>query len=72
MSAFSRGHTLVMTRLTSYFSRGGEFAEQSGLSYYYFLADLVKHFDENKDALEEKLAAISKRFSQEMVFSLKP
>ena len=61
MSAFSRGHTLVMTRLTSYFSRGGEFAEQSGLSYYYFLADLVKHFDENKDALEEKLAAISKK-----------
>ena len=61
MSAFSRGHTLVMTRLTSYFSRGGEFAEQSGLSYYYFLADLVKNFDENKDALEEKLAAISKK-----------
>lgn len=61
MSAFSRGHTLVMTRLTSYFSRGGEFAEQSGLSYYYFLADLVKHFDENKDALKEKLAAISKK-----------
>ena len=61
MSAFSRGHTLVMTRLTSYFSKGGEFAEQSGLSYYYFLADLVKHFDENKDALEEKLAAISKK-----------
>lgn len=61
MSAFSRGHTLVMTRLTSYFSKGGEFAEQSGLSYYYFLADLVKNFDENKDALEEKLAAISKK-----------
>lgn len=61
MSAFSRGHTLVMTRLISYFSKGGEFAEQSGLSYYYFLADLVKHFDENKDALEEKLAAISKK-----------
>lgn len=61
MSAFSRGHTLVMTRLTSYFSKGGEFAEQSGLSYYYFLADLVKHFDENKDALEEKLAAISQK-----------
>lgn len=61
MSAFSRGHTLVMTRLTSYFSKGGEFAEQSGLSYYYFLADLVKHFDENKDVLEEKLAAISKK-----------
>lgn len=61
MSAFSRGHTLVMTRLTSYFSKGGEFAEQSGLSYYYFLAELVKNFDENKDALEEKLAAISKK-----------
>lgn len=59
MSAFSRGHTLVMTRLTSYFSKGGEFAEQSGLSYYYFLADLVKHFDENREGLQEKLAAVS-------------
>lgn len=59
MSAFSRGHTLVMTRLTSYFSKGGEFAEQSGLSYYYFLADLAKHFDENREGLQEKLAAVS-------------
>lgn len=61
MSAFSRGHTLVMTRLTSYFSKGGEFAEQSGLSYYYFLADLVKHFDENREGLQEKLAAVSRK-----------
>lgn len=57
MTAFSRGHSLVMTRLTSYFSRGGEFAEQSGLSYYYFLADLAKKFDGEKEKLVAKLVA---------------
>lgn len=57
MTAFSRGHSLVMTRLTSYFSRGGEFAEQSGLSYYYFLADLARKFDGEKEKLVAKLVA---------------
>lgn len=61
MSAFSRGHTLMMTRLSSYFSLGGEFAEQSGMSYYYFLSDLAKNFDKNAEALEEKLADLSRR-----------
>ncbi|WP_299145047.1 insulinase family protein [uncultured Dialister sp.] len=61
MTAFSRGHSLVMTRLTSYFSRGGEFAEQSGLSYYYFLADLAKKFDGEKEKLVAKLEEVSRK-----------
>lgn len=61
MTAFSRGHSLVMTRLTSYFSRGGEFAEQSGLSYYYFLADLVRKFDGEKEKLVAKLEEVSRK-----------
>lgn len=42
MSVFSRGSSLVMTRLSSYFSKAGAFAEQLALSYYYFLSDLVR------------------------------
>lgn len=61
MTAFSRGHSLVMTRLTSYFSRGGEFAEQSGLSYYYFLADLARKFDGEKEKLVTKLEEVSRK-----------
>lgn len=72
MTAFSRGHSLVMTRLTSYFSRGGEFAEQSGLSYYYFLADLARKFDGEKENWWQNWKKFPERFSQEVVFSLKP
>ena len=61
MTAFSRGHSLVMTRLTSYFSRGGEFAEQPGLSYYYFLADLARKFDGEKEKLVAKLEEVSRK-----------
>lgn len=61
MTAFSRGHSLVMTRLTSYFSRGGEFAEQSGLSYYYFLADLARKFDGEKEKLVAELEEVSRK-----------
>lgn len=61
MTAFSRGHSLVMTRLTSYFSRGGEFAEQSGLSYNYFLADLARKFDGEKEKLVAKLEEVSRK-----------
>lgn len=72
MSAFSRGHTLMMTRLSSYFSLGGEFAEQSGMSYYYFLSDLAKNFDKNAEALEENWQTFPVEFSQGPTFSMKP
>ncbi len=59
MSVFSRGHNLTMGRLASYFSKAGEYAEQYGLTYYYFLSDLVKHYDEHAEEIAAKLAALS-------------
>ena len=60
MSVFSRGSSLVMTRLSSYFSKAGAFAEQLGLSYYYFLSDLVRDFDANSDEIVRRLAEVAK------------
>lgn len=60
MSVFSRGSSLVMTRLSSYFSKAGAFAEQLGLSYYYFLSDLVRNFDANSDEIVRRLAEVAK------------
>lgn len=59
MTVFGRGHRLVMNRLLSYFSPVEQFREQGGLSYYYFLGDLVKLDDKGLAALGEKLAALS-------------
>lgn len=61
MSAFSRGHSLMMIRLASYFSIAGQFSEQMGMSYYYFLADLVKNYDENAGDIAAKLSEISQK-----------
>lgn len=58
MSIFGRGHALVMERLMSYFSESARFIEQGGLSYYYFLNDLVEHYDEDKEKLAEKLSEV--------------
>lgn len=69
MTAFSRGHDLVMTRLSSYFSRRGEFSEQAGLSYYYFLSDLVQRFDNDHEALAERLEnLVRKIFTRKNLF----
>lgn len=59
MSVFSRGHTLVMHRLMSYFSDVEKFREAGGLSFYYFLAGLVKDFDEKGPAIAAKLAEVA-------------
>lgn len=60
LSVFARGHLLVMMRLASYFSESGRFAEEKGLTYYYWLSDLIKSFDANKEKIIEKLGQISK------------
>lgn len=60
MSVFARGHLLVMLRLASYFSESGRFAEEKGLTYYYWLSDLIKSFETNKEGIVEKLQQISK------------
>lgn len=59
MSVFSRGHTLVMHRLLSYFSDVERFREAGSLSFYYFLADLLKQFDAQGDRIAAKLAEVA-------------
>lgn len=59
MSVFSRGHTLVMHRLLSYFSETEKFREMGGLSFYYFLSDLVKRFDADGENIAARLAEVS-------------
>ena len=69
MTAFSRGHDLVMTRLASYFSKQGEFSEQAGLSYYYFLTNLVHNFDDDYEILQERLTDVSRKiFTRKNLF----
>lgn len=60
MGAFARGHSLMMARLASYFTKAGQFSEQMGMSYYYFLADLVKSYDQNAEAIAARLEKVAK------------
>lgn len=59
MSVFGRGHTLVMHRVLSYFSETERFREAGGLSYYYFLSDLVKNFETNGTAIAARLREVA-------------
>lgn len=61
MSAFSRGHLLVISRLISYFSKSGQFNEEFGITYYYFLADLIQRFDQNSDEILAKLKETARK-----------
>ena len=61
MTAFSRGHNLTMGRLASYFSKTAQFSEQAGMTFYYFLADLVKTYDSQAEDIAEKLSAVAKK-----------
>ena len=61
MTAFSRGHNLTMGRLASYFSKTAQFSEQAGMTFYYFLADLVKTYDGQAEDVAEKLSAVAKK-----------
>ena len=59
MTAFSRGHTLVMHRLLSYFSDVERFREEGNLSFYYFLSGLLKEFDKNGEAIAARLSEVA-------------
>lgn len=48
-----------MLRLSSYFSETGKVAEKSGLAYYYFLSNLISHFDDEYETLVKKLRDLS-------------
>lgn len=59
MTVFDRGHLLTMNRLASYFSKTGQFTEKLGLSYYYFLSDLVNNYDEKFNEIINRLKDVS-------------
>ena len=61
LTAFDRGHVLSMIRLSSYFSKTGAFSDMIGLSYYYFLSNILSHFDEMAASVIEKLKELSDR-----------
>lgn len=61
MSVFSRGHTLVMHRLLSYFSDVEKFREAGNLSFYYFLSDLVNNFDTKGEYAASRLASVASK-----------
>lgn len=61
MTVFDRGHLLTMNRLASYFSKTGEFNEKLGLSYYYFLSELVSKYDTHFEEIVSKLKFVAAR-----------
>lgn len=61
MSVFARGHLLVMLRLASYFSENGKFAEQKGMTYYYWLSELASSFEKDKEQIAEKLSSLARK-----------
>lgn len=53
------GHMMAMNRLSSYFSPAGKYTElNSGISFYRFLSDLERNFEDRKDELVEKLEKV--------------
>lgn len=53
------GHAYAMSRLYSYFSKNALLSQQiNGIDYYFFLCDLIEHFDEKFDELRAKLAEL--------------
>ncbi|NLY67698.1 MAG: insulinase family protein [Tissierellia bacterium] len=62
MGIFSNGHSVVMKRVSSYFSSSGKYAEKlQGLDFYWFISDLVKNFDSISD---EVLSNLNKVYKQ--------
>ncbi len=58
--AKNNGMGYAATRLFSYYSNTGIFSEQvNGFEYYWFLADLVKNFDDNYESIAANLNSVS-------------
>lgn len=56
------GHACAMARLASYYLPAGVVREQiGGVDFYYFLKELLEHFDERKEELTQKLQDVSMR-----------
>ena len=62
MSIFDMGHSLAAGRVGSYFSAAGKYSEKlKGLEYYWFISEILKNFDQDK---EEILANLNKVYSE--------
>jgi presequence protease len=60
MSIRERGNKFTSIRLSSYFNNQGMFNELSGgLSYYWFVSDLEKNFDDRADTIAAHLSRVA-------------
>ena len=58
-----RGHAVAVKRASSYFSEIGMAMElMDGIAYYEFIADLLAHYEERKEALIVKLGQVQEYF----------
>ena len=54
------GHNCAAARCKSYFSASGVISEQiSNVDFYRFVCDAIEHYDERKNQIAEKLAAVA-------------
>ena len=59
MAIDNRGDQFASARVCSYFSNSSAYSELTrGFSYYWFISDLVKHFDEKKGMIIKTLEAL--------------
>lgn len=62
MKIQERGHSVTSLRALSYFSPSNKYSELlSGLSFYDFISDITKNFDEKKQAIIDNLSSIAKK-----------
>ncbi|HZX20956.1 MAG TPA: insulinase family protein, partial [Clostridia bacterium] len=60
MTIFDRGHVIAGTRVNSYFSSVGKYAEETnGISYYMFISGLVRQFNEKHKDILNNLKKVS-------------
>ena len=67
---FSKGQSIALARLGSYFSAKNRVSEQDYFTYYEFLKDLVEHFEERADGLLEELASLTRLLFQKTDYLL--
>lgn len=71
MTAFARGHLIVMNRLTSYFSESAKYGEVQNLEIYEFLTDILKNYEEKAPEFIRRLTEIAaKIFTRQNAFLL--
>jgi len=60
MSIYDQGHLLASSRLLSYFSHKGMYAERlGGIDFFHFISDLERNFDKRADEVLHRLKMIA-------------